>query len=175
MKAVKHVTSIAALAKELGLSRQWTHELFRLPDHPKPTKAGHSVAKWKAYVTSRAEKSQTHGSEKARLQIELLKIKTQRESFDLANSRDEIRAEIHGEYRELFSKIIGTFFPPLRGMVRELSARFEGMSAAEIRRLWESRQQEVFDRVRAIFESKETGERNPSKVVSFREERAVAA
>jgi hypothetical protein len=139
----------------LALSRQWVTELFKLPDHPKANGSGHSVTAWRKYVTRRAEKVTSHGSERARLQIELLKIRAEREAHELAVSRDELREQIHDEYHQLFARVIQSFIAELRRMVGELSPRFEALSAREIYSLWNSRQQEAFDRARVTFRGKE--------------------
>jgi hypothetical protein len=177
MKAVhpKHVASVSALARELALSRQWVTELFKLPDHPKANGSGHSVTAWRKYVTRRAEKVTSHGSEKTRLQLELLKIRAARESHELAVSRDEIRTQIRDEYHQLFSRAMRTFIAELRRMVGELSPRFDAMSAREIYTLWNVRQQEAFEQARLIFQGKEPASNNHSStVVPFRERKAAA-
>jgi hypothetical protein len=162
----KHVTSVTALSRELGLSRQWVTELFKLPDHPKTNNgSGHSVTAWRKYITRRAEKVQSHGSEKSRLQIELLKIRAEREAHELSVSRDEIRERIHDEYHELFARVMRSFIAELRRMVGELAPRFEALSAREIYALWNLRQQAAFDQARSTFLGKEPATKNRTATV----------
>ena|SRR5436309_2492259 len=124
MKAPKYVSSVTDLAQAIGLSRQWTSELFRLADHPQPSKSGHSVARWKKYITRRAEKVQSSGGEKARLEMELLRKRIQRVDLEIAELDNSRQEEIANRIAGGCLQVVDTLKSQLWRMPDELSGIF---------------------------------------------------
>jgi hypothetical protein len=163
------------LAQCLGISRTLLYEYLKLPSAPVPRHDGRwSVQAFRKFIAANAKKVKAPNEAEA-LKIQLLRIKAERESHELAVARDEVRTGIHDEYRQIFSRIIQSIFPRLRQMTGRLSPKFEGMGARDIKRLWDAELQDCFNQARLILEGKEPGNKNPGKVVAFREEKAVAA
>jgi hypothetical protein len=133
-------------------------------------KVGHSYNAWRKFMRKKLPKMP---SEKADLELQILRIKAEREAHELAKSRDEMREQINGEYQALFHQAITTLISELRRMVAELSPRSESMSGREIFSLWKSRQQVAFDRASLIFLGKEPSGKNRSAVVVPFERKAV--
>jgi hypothetical protein len=120
----KYVPSVSALARELRLSRQWTTELFRLPGHPKPTKSGHDLAKWKKWLADRAEKHESTAGEKSRLELELLRKRIHRVDLEISTLDNSRQEEIADRITDECGKIIGVLSEALQRMPTELSGIF---------------------------------------------------
>src|SRR5216683_3091556 len=93
------VNSKVELARALGLSRQWVTELFRAyPDHPPARPNGqHNVTLWRKFVVARAQKIKGFGTEKEKLQIDLLRNRVAREELEFAELNHEIHERISQE------------------------------------------------------------------------------
>ena len=79
------------LAACLGISRTLLYEYFRLKDAPAPCADGRwSVPAMRKFIASHAQKVEAP-SEVDGLKVQLLKIRAEREAFELAVARDEIR------------------------------------------------------------------------------------
>jgi hypothetical protein len=117
----KHVSSITQLAREIGISRQWCSGLFRMTDHPKPTRFGHNVAAWKKYLSRRAEKIQSAGSEKSRLELELLRRRLARVNLEIMELDGSRREEIANEITSGCLRVVDTLKSRLWRMPDELA------------------------------------------------------
>ena len=166
MKTPKYVSSVTALSQAIGLSRQWTSELFRLSDHPKPTKSGHSVARWKKYITRRAEKVRNSGGEKACLELELLRKRIRIADLqisDLDNSRtEEIAGQIISECRQ----IINALTSQLSAMPNQLSGIFSTLNGPmEIYKQWRDELNKRFESARDALRKVEQKSRRKDNII----------
>jgi hypothetical protein len=153
MKA-KHVPSITQLAREIGLSRQWVSELFRLPDHPRPSHLGHNVEIWRRYISGRAEKIHSVAGEKARLQIDLLRSRLAREAHELDVATQTTRQSVRDELSRGFELVFKIHCEELRRWVSTLPPRLVGLDARSIFRILQDGLQESFDKCLAVLKAR---------------------
>src|SRR5439155_14820329 len=139
MKTPKNVPSVSALARELSMSRQGGRELLKLDGNPKPTKAGHNIAKWKKFIADRAEKAGTQAGAKSRLQIALLEAKLERERHDLAVASGELRRKIAKELLDAAMRCWYAMIAELDRVPNDLPPNLVGCGANEIRKLLKAR------------------------------------
>jgi hypothetical protein len=173
----RFATNKSKLAACLGISRTLLYEFMRLPDAPAPCADGRwSVSAYRKFIGKKRDS--VKASEKEQLQILCLKIKAEREQHELNLARGNIEKEIERKYCDLICRDHEILSSELRRMVQELSPRFEGLSACQIRDLWRSRLDESFRKFRHAFEADDAtqpAQSKPKVIVPFRERKAAAA
>ena len=138
----KYASNKTKLAACLGISRTLLYQFARLPDAPVPRSDGrHHVPTWRKFIASKRDSIKA--SEKEQLQILCLKIRAEREQYELDVRRNEVRNEITTQFLARFDRAHGTLATALRRMPDELAPRFEGMSVREIHKAWRGRLEEV--------------------------------
>src|SRR5438876_10253457 len=124
------------LAQLLGISRQWLHEFAILPDSPAPRADGsHCVEKWRRFLAKKSSKV-SGGTERERLQIALLQMRLQREELEYATLDNSIRESIANELFGVAVQVIDTLQTDVEQLPHRLSARFCGLGAMEIFKLF---------------------------------------
>jgi hypothetical protein len=172
------VSSKTKLATQLGISRQSLYAFMRLPDSPPARNGYYSVPEWRRYITRR--RGEVKFSEKEALQIAVLKVRLERERFELNEFRQLTRRRIFGELSNAFEFAFQRHVSELRRLVDTLPPRLAGCSASEIHAALDQELQRAFDRCR-LDVLRQTGQklaiqnRDESKdtIVPFR--KAVAA
>ena len=180
MKKPKNVPSVSALARELSMSRQWVSELLKLDGHPKPTREGHNIAKWKEFIADRAEAVGTQAGAKGRLQISLLEAKLAREKHDLEVASGELRQKIAKEMLDDSLRCLYALIAELNRIPNDLPPNLVGCGASEIRKLLQSRLDQArnacADKLDAARKREKVDEPNEGKanVVLFDQRKAAS-
>jgi hypothetical protein len=121
------------------MSRQWVSELLKLDGHPRPTKAGHNIAKWKRFIADRAEGVGTQAGAKGRLQIALLEAKLAREKHDLEAASGELRKKIAKEVLDRSLACLHLLVGELNRVPDDLPLDLVGCGARELSKLLKER------------------------------------
>jgi hypothetical protein len=175
MKTPSRVSSRSKLAEALGISRPTLYAVARLPDSP-PARNGYwNVAEWRRFVTRRRDSLKA--GEKEQLQIACLKIKAEREQFELDAARDQVRDETTQGLLAKFEKGISLLAFKLNRLPGEAAPILAGMSAGESRkelkrRLDAAQSQSVSEFKEHLGISHGNGETRQHVIVPF-ERRAV--
>jgi hypothetical protein len=153
MRATR-VSSKTKLASELGISRQTLYAFCRLPDSPPARHGYYPVSEWHKYITRKRDF--LNMSEKEQLQIALLRAKVEREQFDLDQARERTQKEILKKLMTQFVGIAHLIQTECYRMRIELVPRFEGLSAREISKTWDTRERQMWKTIVAELQ-KRTG------------------
>ena len=176
-KQPRYLPSVTRLSEAIGLSRQWVQELMRLPDCPKVTKQGHSVAAWRAYITKRAEKIQSQAGQRAKLQIDLLQARLAREGHELDVASGVVRERIINEVGGAFDKGFKILVIKLDRLPHELAPQLAGLTTpSEIKKLLKARldgaRRDAVTEFKGYLREKEAKESN---IVPFDERKVASA
>jgi len=155
MRHPKYASSKVRLARELNIGRNKMHQLTQEIDFPVRSANGMwdvaAVRRW-----MKQHKANGNGSDRELLQGELLRVKLERERYQLAESRKATREEIRAEFASVFLSAMQTIRGSLDRMSGQLAPQFEGRTAREIRHIWRERQRQTFNEIAAAF-NKRTG------------------
>src|SRR5713101_6231618 len=149
MKA-RSASSKTKLAQCLGISRQYLHEFFKLPDSPVAASNGmHSVAKWRKFIANHVAKVKGLGTEREKLQIALLRIRVSREELELSEQDCSIREEISREFDAACCRIIDCLQGEIEWMPHQLAGVFAGKTPNQIFKLWQRELDHSFQKASA--------------------------
>src|SRR6266478_2095508 len=150
MKA-KFASSKTKLSQCLGISRQYLHEFFKLPDSPVAASNGmHSVAKWRKFIANHVAKVKGAGTEREKLQIALLRIRVSREELELAEQDHTIRESITNEIESECCKILDALTYQLCGLPMQVAPKLAGL---EVKAIFKKMQAEIDSRFSAAADA----------------------
>jgi hypothetical protein len=178
MKTPLRVSSKAKLADALGIARVTVYQYLRLPDSPPVRNGYYYVSEWRKFITKKRDVMEV--GEKQQLQLELLRAKLEREQHGLSESRGTVRQEILNDLQAQFETAAQIIRFQLYRMRMELAPAFAGLSAREIYKRWEHREQTLFDDIcrellkRAGVTVTEKSTRPATNVIQLDERKAAA-
>jgi hypothetical protein len=149
MKAAsKFAKNKAALSRELDLSRPTIHKALLLPGAPKKGKNGYDIGSVQHFIATRSGDIKTT-SELDKARLRLIAIRERREELELQIRAGEFEREIHDRFFSVFQKAHQAMRTVLLKMPDDLSPRFVGCTASEIRKLFNRKLVDTFEEVRA--------------------------
>jgi predicted DNA-binding transcriptional regulator AlpA len=132
MTAPRYARNKTEAAKLAGMSRTTLYQLMRLPGFPAPRSDGRwCVADIRKFALREAKKL-AGPQERDQLHMQLLNLKIQRASQELADFEQKLRDEITTEIGAHFKRAISIFASRLKQLPRDLAPRSEGLTAGEI-------------------------------------------
>jgi hypothetical protein len=139
------VSSKYKLAAALGVACPTVYAYLRLPDSPPVRDGYYHVAEWRKFVNRKRDVLKV--SEKQQLELELLRTKLKRETHVFNEAKNVTERRIREEQEAHFLTAAIMIRDGLIRMRGELSPRFASMDARSIFKLWDEREQALFDSV----------------------------
>jgi hypothetical protein len=150
-----YVATVTELITALEISPTWFYRMRRLPDAPKWRKDGRwSVSKWRTFIRKHQPHIQGRTTEKAQLELALLKARLERQNFDLNESRSATRKAVLKELTAEFEWALEVLRSNLEKVRLELAPRFAGLDVKNIYNQWRARESLMFRDVLAELEGR---------------------
>jgi len=131
------------LCRLIGVSHPTLYRALALPNAPRPRHDGRwPVAAIRKFVVTEAKKLQGP-REKDRLQTELLTLRIQRATRELADYETAVRSKLEAEMKAHVVSAIQVWGYHVKRLKDELAPRFEALSGREIYELWTARENQV--------------------------------
>jgi hypothetical protein len=146
--ATKFAKNKVALSREMDLSRPTIHKMLLQKGAPKKGKNGYDIEACRHFIASNTAGIKTT-SELDRARHRLIEIRERREQLEFQLRAGDMEREYHDKVFAVFTKAHQAQRTLLLKMPDDLSPRFVGCTASQIRKLWNSELVNVFAEVRA--------------------------